>query len=78
MFKILPVRWYASLKVIDPRVKKVHYNGSVETPISDGYITLRAHDMLSKRAPVFKNRLNHTLKGSSHAVIRVASSGTRS
>lgn len=39
-------------------------------------LTLRAHETLSNRAPVLQNRQNHTLNGSSQAVIRFASSGT--
>lgn len=36
----------------------------------------KAHRTLSNRAPVFQNRLSQTLIDSSHAVIRLANSGT--
>lgn len=38
--------------------------------------TFRAQSTLSKRAPVVRNLFHQTLKGSSHAVILSANSGT--
>lgn len=74
------MRIYASRKVIEPLVKKVACGVQRQSMLEPSNVlhTLRAHETLSKRAPVRQKRLNQTLKWSSHAVMRFASSGTRS
>lgn len=46
--------------------------------IDRSLLALRAQSTVSNRAPVCKNLLNQLRKGSSHAVIRLASEGLRS
>ncbi|KAH3686931.1 hypothetical protein WICPIJ_002092 [Wickerhamomyces pijperi] len=60
MFNTFPVRWYASLKVMDPRVKNIAF---------------LAQSTASYFAPVVISLLVETLNGSEQAVILLASSG---
>ena len=98
ILRMRPVLRYASLKVIEPRVKKVHWTISqpcfTSAIVSQRYLSspsevpqldlfgtmsgIHTHSSLSNRAPVFKTLSPQILKGSSHAVILLASSGTRS
>ena len=76
IFKDLPVRSYASWKVIVPLVKNIDYSCQITLGSSEPFcLTFLAHATVSKRAPVRHHLRNQTAKESSQALILSANSG---